>query len=228
MAKKTNLSLVGYAIERLGTGYVYGTFGQVLTNALLEAKIRQYPEKIKDREAFIRQNWMGKPVQDCVGLIKGHLWTNDNGRISYRFDGIPDLSADGMFNNAKEKGPITTLPETQGLLVWKKGHIGVYIGNGEVVESHGTFYGVIKTRLNKSINETGWTNWIKCPFIDYVTPIPSESPYTLYTVKKGDSLWAIANRLLGDGNRHKEIAQANGLSDPYIIQPNQILKVPRK
>ena len=228
MAKKTNLSLVSYVTQRLGTGYVFGTFGQVLTTALLAAKIRQYPDKIKDREAFIRQTWMGKPVQDCIGLIKGHLWTNSDGRISYRFDGIPDLSADGMFTYAKEKGPITTLSETQGLLVWKRGHIGVYIGNGEVVESHGTFDGVIKTRLNKAINETGWTNWIKCPFIDYVTPVPSESPYITYTVQKGDSLWAIARRVLGDGNRYKEIAQANELTSPYIIQPNQILKVPRK
>ena len=228
MARKTNLSLVGYALSRLGSGYVFGTYGQILTNALLEAKIRQYPAKIKDREALIRQNWMGKPVQDCIGLIKGHLWTNADGRISYKFDGIPDLSANGMFNYATEKGPISTLPETKGLLVWKRGHIGVYIGNGEVIESHGTLYGVIKTRLNKNINETGWTNWIKCPFIDYVTPVPSESPYITYTVQKGDSLWAIAKRILGDGNRYKEIAQLNGITNPYIIQPNQVLKVPRK
>ncbi len=44
--RKTNLSLVGHAIERLGTGYVYGTYGQVLTESLLMAKLKQYPLKI--------------------------------------------------------------------------------------------------------------------------------------------------------------------------------------
>lgn len=33
--RKTNLSLVGHAIARLGTGYVYGTYGHVLTESLL-------------------------------------------------------------------------------------------------------------------------------------------------------------------------------------------------
>jgi hypothetical protein len=44
--RKTNLSLVGYAISRLGTGYVYGTYGHVLAESLLSAKLKQYPLKV--------------------------------------------------------------------------------------------------------------------------------------------------------------------------------------
>ena len=75
--RKTNLSLVGHAIARLGTGYVYGTYGHVLTESLLAGKLKQYPLKVIPYLSFIRANWLGKPVQDCVGLIKGHYWTND-------------------------------------------------------------------------------------------------------------------------------------------------------
>lgn len=50
-------------------------------------------------------------------------------------------------------------------------------------------------------------------------------PLTTYTVKKGDSLWSIAKKFLGDGNRYKEIQKVNGLKDTAIY-PNTVLKIP--
>ena len=41
--------------------------------------------------------------------------------------------------------------------------IGVYIGNGEVVEAMGTRYGVVKTKLEGA----RWTHWLKIPYISY-------------------------------------------------------------
>ena len=61
-----------------------------------------------------------------------------------------------------------------------------------------------------------------------------------YTVKKGDSLWSIAARLLGNGTRWKEIYEANvkrlHLAPPVVynrlltvwIYPNQVLKIPAR
>jgi nucleoid-associated protein YgaU len=46
-----------------------------------------------------------------------------------------------------------------------------------------------------------------------------------YTVKAGDSLWAIAKRLYGDGAKYKTIASKNGIKSPYIIRAGQVLKV---
>lgn len=46
-----------------------------------------------------------------------------------------------------------------------------------------------------------------------------------YTVKSGDSLWAIAAKQLGDGSRYKEIKSLNGLSGD-TIHPGQVLKLP--
>lgn len=48
-----------------------------------------------------------------------------------------------------------------------------------------------------------------------------------YTVKKGDTLWGIAEEKLGYGRRFVEIKKLNGLSDD-IIYPGQVLKLPEK
>ena len=47
-----------------------------------------------------------------------------------------------------------------------------------------------------------------------------------YMVKKGDTLWAIAQRYLGSGTKYKEIKALNALNSD-IIYPNQILKIPK-
>ena len=113
---------------------------------------------------FIEANWLGGRTADCVGLIKGYGWfepTTNN--IIYATNGMPDIGADDMYNNATEKGTIDTIPEIPGLAVWHEGHIGIYIGNGEVIHASGTTVGVIKT----PIGDSGWTHWLKIPHITY-------------------------------------------------------------
>ena len=51
----------------------------------------------------------------------------------------------------------------------------------------------------------------------------------IYTVQGGDSLSRIAKRLLGDGNRWREIYDANRAvigDDPDLIKPGQQLRIP--
>ena len=56
-------------------------------------------------------------------------------------------------------------------------------------------------------------------------PPPPPAPRT-YTVVSGDTLWAIAERFYGDGNRYPEIAQASGIANPDLIHPGQVLTIP--
>ena len=145
-------------------GYVWGTFGNVLTSSLLYYKIEQYPEGVGNFEGFIRENWLGRRTVDCVGLIKAYGWYNpDTGMMDYASNGMSDLGADQMFYAASESGSIDTIPEIEGLAVWKSGHIGVYIGGGYVIEAMGTMYGVVRTELTGR----GWEGWCKIPFISY-------------------------------------------------------------
>ena len=49
-----------------------------------------------------------------------------------------------------------------------------------------------------------------------------------HTVEKGDTLWAIAAKTLGDGARYEEIFEANKpmLRHPDKIYPGQVLRIP--
>lgn len=56
-------------------------------------------------------------------------------------------------------------------------------------------------------------------------PPPPPAPRT-YTVVSGDTLWAIAERFYGDGNRYHEIAAASGISNPDLINVGQVVTIP--
>ena len=151
-----------------GWGYVYGTYGNILTEELLQDRADLFGEQVTGFEDFIRENWMRRRTADCVGLIKGYGWYNpDSGEIEVGTNGMADVTANGMFDDATIKGTIDTIPEVPGLAVWQDGHIGIYIGNGEVIEAMGTEQGVVKTSL-----PSGWTHWLQIPYISY--PVKEE------------------------------------------------------
>lgn len=163
---KNAADLVTYAINAYenGWGYVWGTYGSVLTDSLFAYKLEQYPDGVGNHEDFIRTNWLGGRTTDCVGLIKGYGWLDtETMSIKYGTNGMPDLGANQMYYNASESDTIDTIPEIPGLAVWHDGHIGVYIGNGYVIEAMGTKYGVVKTQLEGR----GWTHWLKVEYINY-------------------------------------------------------------
>lgn len=49
-----------------------------------------------------------------------------------------------------------------------------------------------------------------------------------YTVVKGDSLWAICRKFYGDGSLAYKLATANGIKNPNLIYPGQVLAIPDK
>ena len=158
--------LVTYAVHawESGWGYVWGTYGNELTESLLAYKVSQYPDGVGNHENFIRAHWLGGRTTDCVGLIKGYSWLSpETMTIDYGTHGMPDIGANQMYYSATESGTIDTMPDIPGLAVWHDGHIGVYIGGGQVIEAMGTKYGVVKTELAGR----GWTHWLKIPYISY-------------------------------------------------------------
>ena len=73
-----------------------------------------------------------------------------------------DIGADRMKELCNAKS-IKTIPELQGVLVFAPGHVGVYVGNGYVVEAYNHARGVIKSKLS----ERNFTSWGKLPWIEY-------------------------------------------------------------
>ena len=167
-ATKNNLDLAAYAEQAFdsGWGYVWGTYGQVLTESLFSSKLKQYPDGVGKYESFIRGNWLGGRTTDCVGLIKGYGWLDPNTmKYEYGSNGMPDIGADSMYKSADVSGAMDTMPDVPGIAVWKSGHIGIYVGNGKVIEAMGTKYGVVKTNLA----DRSWTAWLEIPYINYNT-----------------------------------------------------------
>lgn len=171
---KNNLDLAAYAIQAWENnwGYVWGTYGNVLTESLFEYKLKQYPEGVGDYEDFIRENWLGRRTADCIGLLKGYAWLDTTDMtIGYAENGAPDYGANQMYQYVKESGEagedyggMASMPEIPGLMLWKEGHAGVYIGGGYAIEAMSTKYGVVKTE----VDGRGWEGWGKLPFLEYL------------------------------------------------------------
>lgn len=151
--------------------YWYGVPYQRCTEALLARKAKQYPGHYgASRMARYRQDIAaGQFAGDCVnGAIKGAVWSELGRREQvYASHGCPDRSADGMFSYCKglgmDWGAIGSMPDEIGLAVRFAGHVGVYVGYGEVVEWRGFNYGCVITRLSAR----PWTHWYRLPWTDY-------------------------------------------------------------
>lgn len=202
----TNDRLVAFCKAMLGQPYWYGTAVYKCTNSLLTRKTKQYPSHYgSNRTAQYKQNIAKKQVcADCIGLIKGFAWTNGGVGViesigtdktytsKYGGNGCPDKSANGMFTYAKDKGAawgtMDSMPELPGIAVRYDGHVGVYIGDGYVIEERGFAYGCVKTRLK----DRKWTNWYQFPFISYGTdsvtpPVQDDYPLGSRLLKRGMS-----------------------------------------
>lgn len=157
---------------RLKRPYWYGTYHNSCTESLLEKKRKQYPTHYTSgRMDRYRADIAAEQIAaDCVGgAIKGAVWSELGKRApKYASHGCADRSADGMFAYCKslgmEWGTIDTMPDRIGLAVRFAGHVGVYVGDGEVVEWRGFAYGCVVTKLNNR----KWLHWYELPWVDYI------------------------------------------------------------
>ena len=152
--------------QKKNTIYMWGTFGNKVTENLISAKRKQYPTHYPTSRINILRDYIGAAIGcDCCGLIKWYLMTNGGKLSTPVYSSKYDKSASGWYNAATEKGKISTIPEITGIAVYKKGHIGIYIGNGKVIEctlsrrGDGVVY--------SNLTDEKWTHWLKLPYITY-------------------------------------------------------------
>ena len=124
-------------------GYIWGTRGQVWTQAQQDKATREMTRKYGQR-------WVGKRVADCSGLIKW-AYQQHGGDIYH--------GSNTQFNQCVETGPLAGEVRIRvGTAVFQntkgtRGHVGIYNGGGMVIEEHGTQAGIIKSPLNT------WDEW---------------------------------------------------------------------
>ena len=144
MAKKmTGKELVSFCRSKIGTPYVYGMKGNVMTEQNYKFLKNTYGKMVwlSDRDKI------GKVCVDCSGLIS---WAC----------GV--MLGSGQWRaRATKINPISTIENAPiGALVWMQGHIGVYTGmkNGYpyYIAADGSAYGVreVPLRCNK------FTHWL--------------------------------------------------------------------
>ena len=204
MTQFTNIQFVDYCKSLVGQPYWYGCVGYKCTQSLYDKKSKQYPSHYTvDRYGrYMRDIKENKVCMDCVGLIKSFWWSNGGQgvaesigksttdyKISYASNGMPDYSANELFNWARNKGAawgtMATIPNKPGICLHAEGHVGVYIGNNEVVEARGFNYGVVRGDLEKK----RWLQWFELPLVIYDSNTPAPEPIT--SVKLGDRLLSV-------------------------------------
>ena len=136
----TGNELVAFARGKIGTPYVYGMKGKVLTQKTYDRLRILFGPLVWESDAAK----IGQVCVDCSGLIS---WGTGILRNS---QGYHD-TADAVF-------PIATIGQAPiGAAVWRKGHIGIYIGGGKYIAADGSAYGV---RIG-AVAGSGFTHWFR-------------------------------------------------------------------
>ena len=181
------------------TLYVLGCFGAPLTEANKDRwkKAQAYNRK-EVRSAKIDAARADTFGFDCVCFIKALLWgwTGDAdhvyGGTAYASNGVADIGEAEMINSCAMVGTDFSNIEV-GEAVWLPGHIGIYVGDGLVVEATPSWKdGVQITACNRAIRGYNRRDWVKHGRLPWLTYGSSENPVVategiqLPTLRKGD------------------------------------------
>ena len=231
--------------------YVRGCFGAPMNDKNKSRYTNNHKYNMRsDRKQKILSASTDTFGSDCSGIIKACLgsWSADlnhvyggtivnkeQSGISYGKDHVPDLDDAGMIRACKDA--TTNFSDIEpGCLVWKSGHVGVYVGDGKVIESTPSFKdGCQYTNLGnlgfKTGNYRNWTKWGHLPWVEYKTSPASKNGQNggntqaqelYYIVVKDDNLSKIGNKF---GVPWKSIAKLNGIPAPYTIYPGQKIRI---
>lgn len=171
-------------------GYIWGTAGILWTQARQNASSREMTVKYGSK-------WIGHTVADCSGLFRWaykQLGTDCAHGSNSIFDRY--CSSTGQLKSGRRTDGLELLPATAVFTGTKgdHGHIGLYIGDGWVIEAKGTQYGVVKSK----ITESKWTWWGELKAVDYELQDTQRLP-TLRKGDKGQYVMTLQSILLQEG-----------------------------
>ena len=199
--------------------YWYGTYGKPCSKALYNEKKAQYPEYYTaSREAgYMTDIRNGHRCADCAGLIKAFYWCGADADAlpKYGVNGFADRGADSIFRLCKETGKIGTIPDVPGALVWRSGHIGVYVGGGMTVEMKGFAYDCVRQKVEQGT----WTHWGKLPgdLLEYVAeedegphPPAAQAPSAVHGNNQPEQSSGVVPHPTGEGSVDGKTEEGSG------------------
>ena len=167
------------------TLYVMGCFGWPMNDYNKQRAIREYAYN-QNRADLINAASGDTFGFDCVNLIKALLWgwcgdeKAEYGGVTYKSNGVPDIDEGTMFRQCTEQSTDFSRIEV-GEAVWMQGHIGIYVGDGLVVECTPAWEdGVQITACNQDkpgYHRRNWTKHGKLPYVEY----PAKTIYRVQT-----------------------------------------------
>lgn len=162
------------------TSYIWGGIGSPITESNLTTLSNRYSKNITNGYVEKARRYLNDEKGfffDCVCLIKSLLWgwSGDHSHVYggavYQSNGVPDISANGMINVCNEVSEDFSKIAI-GEVVWKEGHVGIYIGNGLSVECTPSWdCGVQITAVSKMGEKEGYNTreWVKHGKLPYVS-----------------------------------------------------------
>lgn len=154
----TGSEFVNKAREHIGMAYKWGgdfdgEFDRVTVDNVNAWAVLDPIHFGYQKQQWLKTLFLGKLAGDCSGLMTHCL-------------GLPKIHSDVLFNMCDEKikfdmnKPLNEqIPQVAGLIMWRAGHIGVFCGDGYVVESGSTRYGVKATFITEPITGSSWTHY---------------------------------------------------------------------
>ena len=177
-----------------GWGYIWGTSGQVWT---AKSKISSSaPASSKTNAAKYGSKWYGKRVTDCSGLLywaAKQLGVSIPHGASSIMKGYTSASGKISSSGAELKPGYAVFQRRSGIASKPWNHVGVYVGNGVVIEATGTQAGVVTSGLDR------WDEWGALKFVDYADAEALVLKVTLQTGSKGDAVKVLQQNLLALG-----------------------------
>lgn len=143
--------------------------------------------------------WNGKSWNfDCVILVKSILWgwnenkNHEHGGAKYGSNGVYDDGTEQIIKRCSNVSSDFTKIE-KGELLWMPGHVGVYIGNRQVIECTGAWerkvlYSNIGSNGARSRNGNYVGRWQKHGKLPYLKYEVEETPSTSNKYKLGDKV----------------------------------------
>jgi len=168
MGKLKAVSLAAFALRAYTDkwGYVFGAQGEEYSRELAEQWARSrspHAGWVLSRAAYFVtacKRWFGHRVADCSGLIL----TAFRELLDPKYE---DQAANTFRARFVARGPISTMPDIPGLAVWRKGHIGVHIGGGVVIEASGYEQGVKRSKVPRDYKGNVRKEWGRLADVDY-------------------------------------------------------------